>query len=343
MSTVRRNVLPTLLVLLVVAELVTALIGSAGIRADQRKAAAIRAEKRAVAAYKHRLEPFALQVFDVVQPLQDTDDAFAKVTPGQFGARDDVLAHSGAVGQLSAIHKGVAALAVPKSFHARGIDVLSGIDGLTAAARNLAAATTAKGDRTGYVAAFGASFEQLDSAEGLWLSAMLRVYGTGHTPPTPSVQRSAAQGRTTPTKGGFLQRADLICGQGEVDVASTGDVKGLQDVLRVFPKQAVILRRVAAMLAAVRSDAASAPFLHQLHLQLTAHDAFPAALLALVNAAKRSDSAAYDRAVTQLEAATLTLRDLSRSFMKYGATVCSEYFNVDDLLTQEGGKGTLST
>ena len=99
----KRVVLPALIGLLALGQVVTGLVGASGIRADQRKAAAIAAEKRAVARYKAGVQPLVVAVFDNVQPLQDTDDAFSDPRPGLERARNDVLAHSGAGTGLHAL------------------------------------------------------------------------------------------------------------------------------------------------------------------------------------------------------------------------------------------------
>jgi hypothetical protein len=343
MSTLRRAVVPALLALIVVAEISTALVGSASIRSDQRKAAAIAAEKRAVAAYRVALQPLAIRVFDAVQPLQDVDDAFATVAPGQLGARDDVLAHSGAVATLTAVGTSLRDVRVPKSLHSQGATLSADLAGLQTAAKALAAATTAKGDRTGFVSEFGSGFDLLLSAESNWIDALQAVYGKDLALPTPGADRSGAHGRSAPTKGGFLQQADLTCARGGVDLDRAGKITDLDTQIRYLPQHAAIIRRTGKALLALRTDAASAAFQHRLGIELKAHEAYPTALEAIVRAAKARDVNAYDAAQKDFAQATLTLRDLSRSFKAYGATVCSNYYNVDSLLAPTGGKGTLTT
>jgi hypothetical protein len=60
-----------------------------------------------------------------------------------------------------------------------------------------------------------------------------------------------------------------------------------------------------------------------------------------VAAISRHDLTAFTAAEKRYRASLPTIRDLSRTLEGYGAKVCGNYYNVDDLLAPKG-KGTLS-
>ena len=331
MGNLRRWALPVLLAVLLVAEVTTAAVGASGIRADQRKAAALARERRAVADYLKAVHPLLLQVFDAVQPLQDASDAFAHPASGQTGARDDVLAHSGAEASLAASAKKLAALHAPRTLSTKSAALSTHLAALQGAAKTLAAATKVHGDKTGFVAAFDVGFDKLLTAESFWHIAVVDLYDS--PVPTPSADRAQAQGRKTPTKGGFLHVSDLACARAGDDLSAAGVPRDGASVLRIYPKRAQAIRAVRTRLLAARSDATSAAFLHRLTVQLTALGELPAALDAITVAVRKQDLAALTAADKRFDAALITVRDLSRSYGSYGATVCRELFDVDDVLS----------
>lgn len=342
MSAFRRLRLPALIAVLVVAELITATVGASHLRADQRKAAAIAAEKRAVAAYRVRLRPVVEQVYDAVQPLQDSQDAFAHPVPGLVGAQNDVLSRSGAVASLGAASATLRGLAAPRQLTTTAATLRTTLARLTSAAQALAAATTTKGDAEGYIAAFGAAFDLLSSAETDWTVALQDVLGRHALFPSPSADRVQAHGRRVPTHGGFIEQADLACARGFSDLEAQGKIADLATAVRVFPQQAAIARRTARKLLTLRADPRAAGFQHRLGILLTAHEEFPRSLEALASAGRHRDQAAYTAALRRFEATFPTLRDLSRALSTYGARLCGNYYNVDDLLAPKGRPGTLT-
>lgn len=340
MTVIRRLVLPALIALMVVTQVVIGAAGASGIRADHRRNAALAKERRDVAAYRKQVMPLATQVFDVVQPLQDVEDAFAHPAPGLLVARDDVLAHSGTKTALAATTKALSTISVPKTLRGPATDLTKALADLTSATDDLAAATTAKGDRTGFVAAYDAGYDALASAEIAWLSAVTALYGEATTLPTPAQARGGAHGRKTATHGSYLQQADLICGRGEADLLATGAIKDQASAIKRFPTRAAIILRVDAQLKKLRADPASASYLHRSQILLSAADEYPRSMLAIARAYNASNQAAFDRSRAQLLAALPSLRDLSRSFKAYGANLCARAFNVDAVLNPKGGKSS---
>lgn len=337
----KRLLLPGLIVLLALAVVVVGTVGASGIRADQRHAAAVAKEKRAVALFRAEVRPLVVAVFDTVQPLQDADDAFATPRPGLATARDDVLAHSGASTGLHALAVKLKARTAPRTLTAPALHLRTQLDALIKAANALAAATRAKADTSGFVQAFGDGFEQLLTAEALWDVAVQEVYGASTTLPVPTASRTGANGRHLPTKGGFLHTSDLICARAGTALADLPDLPLDADIRVNFPKAAKLVRTGLQTLMKVPAPASAAAFQHRLRTQLSATLAAPAAMDQMSAAFKRLDLAAYQAAERRYAAALTAMQAVSRAYKAYGVSGCARFFSVDDVL-KGGSSGGLS-
>ena len=335
----KRVVLPALVGLLCLSVAVVGLVGASSIRADQRHAAALAKEKRDVARFRDDVRPLVIAVFDTVQPLQDADDAFSDPRPGLSTARDDVLARSGAGTGLHAIAVKLKAHPVPRTLTKPAADLRVRLDALISAANALAAATHAKGDTTGFVAAFGDGFEQLLTAETFWEDAVRAVFGDGNALPVPAASRTGAQGRRSPTKGGFIHTSDLTCARAGVALSDLPELAAADDVRVNFPKAAKIIRTALQTLLKVPAPASAAAFEHQLRIQLHATLAVPAAMDQLSATLKRFDVAGYEAAFRRYEAAFGSAQAVSRAYRSYGVSGCSRFFDVDHVAKGSGSGG----
>jgi hypothetical protein len=340
MALLRRVLLPALIALMVLSQVVVGVAGAADLRADHRRTAALAKEKSAVVGYRAEVAPLITQVFDAVQPLQDIEDAFAHPAPGMFAARNDVLARGGATPLLAATSTALAGVRVPQTLRGQAHDLTTALAGFATAASSLSDATRAKGDSTGFVSAFSTGYDALQVAELTWVAAVTGMYGAGTTLPTPAEDRGGAHGRKVATHASYLQQADLICGRGEQDLLAVGDITDQALSLKNLQAEAAIIIRIGVQLRAVRTNAASAGYAHRAQVLLSGAASYPTALLAAVRAYRAHDRAGLIRAQATLLAALPTLRDLSRTFKAYGATLCSRAYNVDGLLNRTGGKGS---
>ena len=336
---IKRVLLPALIGLLAVAVAVTGLVGASGIRADQRKAAAIAKEKKAVARFKEATKPLVISVFDAVQPLQDADDAFSSPRPGLTAARDDVLSHSGASTGLHAVAVKLKALPVPKTLTAQAKELRTQLDALISASNSLAEATHATADTHGFVAAFGDGFEELLSAETAWLLAVQHLYGDDTTLPLPTASRTSAHGRQVPTKGGFISTSDLTCTRAGVAMGDLPDLPDDQDIRTNFPKRAAIVRTAVSTLLKVPAPASAAAFQHELRVQLHASMAMATAYEQLRAAFVHADIGAYRASLRSLHAAEAAAQALSRAYKTYGVSECAFFFNVDGPAKKSGSGG----
>jgi hypothetical protein len=336
----KRIFLPLLIGLLAIAQVVTGLVGASGIRADQRHDRAVAAEKRAVAAYRAKVQPLVVQVFDVVQPLQDASDAFDTPRPGLESARDDVLEHTGAVAALSDVTTKLKAQKAPKTLAAAGTKLASNLADLRTAAIKLAAATHAKGDAHGFVAAYGDAFDLLYSAETGWTLAVRDTFGEKATSalPLPSAARTGAAGRKTPTKGSYIHASDLACEKAMDDYDNLPTLSAEQSIKLNAPREAAIIRRLLASLGAVPGPPADGAFVHSVRVQAKGNLAVATALEQLSSALKRLDQTAYQAAFKRYVAAFASARALSRLYKKYGVNSCAQFFDVDQAV--KSGSGT---
>jgi hypothetical protein len=323
----KRVVLPALVGLLAAAVAVTGLVGASGIRADQRKAAAIAKEKKAVARFLAAARPLVIDVYDAVQPLQDVDDSFATPRAGLTAARDDVLAHGGAATSLHAVAVHLKALPVPRTLAAQAKELRAQLDALISASNALAEATRAKADTSGFVAAFGDGFEELLTAETSWLLAVQHVYGEGTTLPVPSAARTGAHGRSVATKGAFISTSDLTCTRAGVAMADLPELSEAAELVTNFPKRAKIVRTAVSALLRVPAPASAAAFEHELRVQLRASLAMASAFEQMRAAYLHADLAAYHAALRSLRAAEAASQALSRAYQTFGVSECAFFFD----------------
>jgi hypothetical protein len=324
----RHRLLHALLALAVAAELGTGLVSARHLRAEQARAAAAAAEKRAEAHYVEALRPLALRVFDAVQPVQDAADAFARPRPGLQVARDDVFAHAGGQQELQAVAGLLRHQRAPKGYRALAVDLGTSLEGLTTSLSALHQATTAPADSQGRVAAFGTGMDQLVIAEYAWRSALIAL-DPRQTIPAPTPDRESANGRTAPTRGGFIHASDLVCAQAD-ETASRLPRLGDADYVRVnFPKLAAALRKALASLQRTPAPADTAAFGHRLTVDLKGATQLADEMDRLSTALRRGDLGAYQAALRDFPAALDASRAISVAYRSVGVTECAEMFDVD--------------
>lgn len=323
-----RAVAVVLLGLAALGEAGTGAVAAVRLHDAQVRAARAAAEKRAEARYLVAVRPLVLRVFDAVQPVQDAADAFATLRPGLGMARDDVIVHGGAVSELHAVAGQLVALVVPAPLRPKAAVLVGRLDALTSSMALLVTATSSRGDKEGYVAAFDSGFDRLDEAEMGWQSAVDDLDPSQQLP-VPAQDRLYVRGRTAPTLGGFIAASDLACAKAVDGVVALPLLGPLQDVRTNFPKIAALTRLTLATLAATPLPAGQAAFRHRLQVQLEAARQIATSMDALARAATRYDVAGYLAAQRSWFATLGTSRELSRAYAAEGVSACALFFDVD--------------
>lgn len=329
----RKRLLPLLIGALCLAQVIVGGAAASSIRSDHRKAAAIAKEKRDVAAFRAALVPIALGVFDVVQPLQDVVDDPSFAQPFYPQLRDDVLDRSGAVATLAALHVRLTNVSAPRSRRESLAAFTKGMTELVSAAKLMAAATHAKGDRSGYVRAFGPAFDTLSTGTSFWTIALSDEFGAGKVA-APSSKRVNAAGRRTSSKGGFVGAADRACGTAFVSLDALPERHGFAFVQESLPKHIVINDHLHKSLRSIAVPA-DAPA-RRLTTMLAALAAFTEHERGLVTASRSQDPAVFEAARQGWLGDLPAVRDLSHAFGEYGATLCRDYLDVTDVLAPSG-------
>ena len=332
-----RVLAPALIAVLAVGTIGTGAVAAQDLRADQRHAAAVAKEKRDLARYRTALNPLAIQVFDAVQPVQDTFDDDAEPTAGEIHAQFDVIQNGGAVATLTTVKAALAKTPVPAAMLAASKQVALDVDRLIAACKLLDKASRSKTDKAGFINAFFGAYDALHAAETSWLTSLQAVYGEKVPLPVPSEGRVLDMRRKAATHGGFIARADVICWRMQLDVNAVPEhADSPEQARRNLTQLASIIRRGGAQLKTIPLPAADAAFLHRLRVQLVGAETLAAAYEGIVAATKKGDQAAYDRWNEKMGVSLRPMRDLSRSFDRYGAKVCGDVYNVDDVLAPKG-------
>jgi hypothetical protein len=331
----KRILLPLLIGLLAVGQVVTGLVGASSIRADQKHAREVAAEKRAVAAYRKAAGPVVLTVFDAIQPLQDAYDAFNKPRAGLIRAQVDTI-RSGAAGTaLASAKKTLDGLRAPKTLKDAAARLTAGLSQLRTAESGLVAATRAKTNAFGFSSAISDGYDKLSSAEASWNTAAGDVFG-GAPLSLPSIDRALAQGRKVPTRAGFIHAADLVCAANGERVDALPEVGSVELVRDQFPKLAGIIRDNEKQLRTLHLPAADATLQHRITVQLGSASQLPAQMEVLSSALKRHDLAAYTASERRFDAALAASSALAKAFKDLGVTSCYAFYNVDSAGSSSG-------
>jgi hypothetical protein len=308
---INKRLVPWLIGVLCLAQLVVAGTAAADLRADQRKAAALAREKRAVAAFHTALMPIAFGVFDSVQPLHDAVDDEKVVSQPYFPQlRNDAFDRTGAPTAVLALQGKLAKLDAPAS-RAKSMKALTqAMKDLLAATKQLAAATHAKGDRDGYVRAFGPALSALESSSSHWRSALVDEFGPGKVP-SPSTSRFSDAGRKSPSKGTFVVAMDRACGTASVAMDAIPENVDFMTV--GLPKDIAInegLYRAMKTIAVPAGDATA----RRIATSLGAAAGYVQRERAIAAAGKRGDQVALQAAYRAWLRSLPAVRDLSHAF-----------------------------
>jgi len=296
------------------------------LRADQARARAAAAERREQAGFTAAVRPLAVRVFDVVQPIHDVLDAFARPRPGLAETRDDVILRSGAVEELREVTKELEGLPVPESRRQEAAVLSRSLGGVTAAVTQLGRAARSPADRSGYIKAFGPAVDGLAGAEYAWAGAVSRI-DLDASIPVPASRRTAARGRTTPTRGGFIQRSDLACAESLALMLRLPERTLIDDLRLNMPKRTGAMRKTLAVLGRTPLPAASAVSQQRLLVQLEAARAATRSIDRVASAIRAGDVERYRAASQDLTASFASLTELSQAYRAYGATLCADLFD----------------
>jgi hypothetical protein len=326
-SAVRRVLLPLLVGVLALGEVATGVVAAADQRADQARHRRAVAEQRAAAAYVEAVRPLSIKVFDAVQPIQDSLDAFAHLRPGLWSAGQDVVTKSGALQEVGAARTALLARRAPATHRAAAAELATALKQLEDAIRELDKAYRAAQKSSDECSTCLAE-DHLGQAESAWSYALLKLGAS--TMPAPSADNGLANGRKAATRGGFIHASDLICAQAQHEVFLLPDLSPDQDVRRNLPKLAKILRTSVASLRKVKLPASRAAVQHRLDTELQSVTSLATTYDRMAAAAKRQDRRAFDAALALVDDQLAALKRLSSTYKGQGVSRCTSFFAVPE-------------
>jgi hypothetical protein len=286
------------------------------------------AEKRAAVEYVQAVRPLAARVFDAVQPIQDSLDAWAHLRPGLLEANRDVLTKSGAVAELTAVKTALLARAAPTSRKAARVALVAAVTDLTVAVVDLGKAARRLG-KSSDTCIGCLAFDHFSAAETGW-SAALGQFAAVPPISAPSANGGASYGRRVPTIGGFIQTSDVVCAGAGQSMTLLPDLPAVQDVERNFPKLARILRRSVTSLRRVALPHSRAALSHRLDVELQSVTSLATSYDQLSAALRKGDSSAYKAALALLPDQLQALKTLSSTYRSLGVSACTVFFGVPE-------------
>jgi hypothetical protein len=325
----KRTLLSTL-VLLVIAGLVGGSLAYLDHRREvQHKkevAARIAAEKKAEAAYLAAVKPLAIRVFDAVQPIQDTFDAFRSLRPGLSAAREDVILHGGAAAALAAVREALAALKAPTTQTTEVQNLQLAAASLSKAVKRLRDLVPALRKPAGSPA-FPDAVDAFSDAESEWGSALRRLQRTSSLP-SPYEERAFAYGRKVQTLGGYILAAELVCGRAEADLCDLRHPEPKD--LKNLPREAKVLRTAVAELRKIPVPASKRALGRRLDVELQSTLSLAVTEEKLYAAYKKRDYNAYKRALQLWDEQDAAFRRVDSTYRSLGITTCTVFFGSDD-------------
>jgi hypothetical protein len=288
----------------------------------------IAAQKRAVEAYVAAVKPLAIRVYDAVQPIQDAIDGFADLKPGVTQARDDVVLHGGAIGELGVVRESLAGLKVPRDRRTESQTLLTALAGLSTSVKKLHDVVPSLRSNGGWTTEYGTAEDTFTLAEQQWgiaLAALQPVFNI----PSPLASRGYSFGRQVPTLGGFILGSDLACGRAEHELNRLRHPKPANP-FTTLPAEAKVLRRAVAALRKVPLPAARQAMQHRLDVELRGTLSLATSYERLAAAYRRHDVAGLDAALELWDEQRAALRRVDSTYKAVGVSICTAFFAVDD-------------
>lgn len=292
-------------------------------RAHDRKVAALRAERRAEAAFLAKLTPVANEVYRAAAPVQAVLAALANPGPDDIFAARDALAHGGSLAALRKLSVQLHALRPPVGLRAQTDSVVKAVDAMKDALTGLSA--------HGKQNAFDALANALngDDATGFgvaqsnFIDAVVASYGRQHTKPPFTSDADGPRLRGTSTS--WIFAADKACDSAYIGLLPViklekqTSLSALRQLVALWSRQLGGLSTAFARLPQPR-DADRLP--RTLTSRLGVLKSNAAIFDKELRAIAQRDADAFDAADRQLHEVLPSLAQLGKAMRAYGAVHC---------------------
>jgi hypothetical protein len=296
-------------------------------RHEVAEKARIAAEKRAADAYVKAVLPLADSFFDAVQPIQDAFDAFEKLRPGIYQARDDVILRGGAVPQLTAVKKRLLALPVPVTHQDASAAAEKALGAMITATKELQAFAKTSGKSTEGCAGCLAQ-EHFEAAMFDWQIALVKLRPR---PPIshPGYDGGAPYGKRRPTIAAFIHASDLACAAADAKFDAL-PFRTIDQKARSLPKVADIIRATSDRLSKVPLPASRRALDRRLDTQLKAARSLADTMDKLYSAYRARSETRARAALSVWDEHLRAMDAVSRTYEAQGVSRCDAFFAVDE-------------
>ena len=283
--------------------------------------------KQRTAAYVAAVTPLAYRVYDAVQPLQNSMDAWAHLRPGLWEASRDVVLKSGAREELVAVRAALLARKPPASRAAAARHLADAAQALADAVKGLEDSVRNAEEST--LCTVCLAQDTLGVAETSWSDALDEL-GTSQKLSEPAINDEGRRGRTTATRGGFIFQADLACAAGQEALDLLPDQTDAE-AMKNMPAAAKILRRTIGALRAIKSPTSNQTFQHRLDVELQSATAVADTMDRLAAAYRRRDKQAFTAALSRWNLELRAMNEVKSTYAERGVSQCEDFFDASDV------------
>ena len=323
------RLLPAAIALALTGTLVGGGVVAADLRADERRAEAERrrvaaAEElaRAEADYRTAVGALAEEVFDQVEPLQQTVERVLAVDDGSFTVLSDVSSRGGGVDALKSVRTRLGELVPPPTLADGHRRLDAGLDALVRGSTALVNAVDPDLGEDSFFRELVRGDDSLDSGVRILNAQLQQLYAGGSVPSLPGETGAGKAGRPATSKAAYLYGVGSLCAGIAGD--NPDDATGLR-------RDAAELRDLLRGLLAVPAPPADAELVRtSIADHIERGNAVVDGLEGAATALDRRDEKALAAAQVQLERGSLALDRAAEGFGAYGSETCKISFSSEE-------------
>lgn len=323
------RLLPVALAVAVIGTLVGGGVAAADLRADERRAkaerqrvAAAEALVRAEAEYRTAVAVLAEEVFDQVEPLEQTVERVLAIEEGSFTVLSDVTSRGGAVDALTSVRTRLGEVVPPPTLADGHRRLDAGLDALVRGTSALLGSVDAGLDESSFLRELVRGDDALDSGVRILSDQLQELFAGGSVPSLPGETGMGTAGRPASSKAAYLYGVGSLCTVTTTDNAD--DPAGLR-------RDAAALRDLLRGLVAVPAPPADTELVRtSIAEHVERGNAIVDGLEEAATAIDRRDERALAAAEVKLERGSLALDRAAEGFRAYGSETCAISFSSGD-------------
>ena len=322
------RLLPAAIALALTGTLVGGGVAAADLRADEQRAeaerqrvAAAEALARAEADYRTAVGALAEEVFDQVEPLQQTVERVLAVDDGSFTVLSDV-SRGGGVDALKSVRTRLGEIVPPPTLADGHRRLDAGLDALVRGSTALVNSVDPDLGEDSFFRELVRGDDSLDSGVRIFNDQLEELYAGGSVPSLPGETGAGKAGRPATSKAAYLYGVGALCAGTSSE--NPDDPAGLR-------RDAAELRDLLRGLVAVPAPPADAELVRtSIAEHVERGNAIVEGLEGAATAIDRRDDRALAAAEVQLERGSLALDQAADGFGAYGSETCKISFSSEE-------------